>query len=91
LNGQPYERRYRDGVAVDPRTTRKIQAKLDKGKSLVETVSYEVYWLSYDQELEQGVDGNLYYINGQGYLSVASGDIAVRDSMTIPSERIDKP
>lgn len=91
LDGQPYEWQYRDWISRDPRTTRKIHAKLKEGKSLVDSLSYEVYRMNYEQTLQQGVDGNLYYINGQWYIPVASGDIAVSDTMIVPSQWIDKP
>jgi len=47
-------------------------------------VRYEVYRWSYDEQLQQGIDGNLYYINGQGYIPVTSGDVKVSENFTIP-------
>lgn len=63
--GQPYERLYRDKKTPDPRKDRSLKGVLKEGKELVSALRYEVYRWSYDQQMQQGVDGSLYFINGQ--------------------------
>lgn len=65
LAGQPYEWLYRDQKAKDPRSDWSLKGVIQEGKSLVSSLRYEVYRWSYDQQLQQGVDGNAYYVNGQ--------------------------
>lgn len=91
LSGQPYERLYRDTQKTDPRIAWKIEGKIDKGASLVKQTRYEVYRWSYDQEFQKGVDGNLYIVNGQSYLPVASGTVTAWSTFTLPHTRLQKP
>jgi hypothetical protein len=91
LAWQPYERLYKDRADVDPRTDRTIEGKIDVGRTLVDKLSYEVYRWSYDQEFQQGVDGNLYYIQGQGYLPVSSWALQADSTFTVPTWWITKP
>lgn len=91
LSGQPYEWLYRDKIAKDPRAWWKIEGVVQQGKQDIQTMRYEVYYLTYDRDLQQWVDGNFYYVNGESYLQVGSGDIAVRDMFVLSGDRIDAP
>ena len=63
--GQPYEWLYRDQKTLDPRSGRSLEGVLKEGKELVSVLRYEIYRWSYDQQMQQGIDGSLYFINGQ--------------------------
>lgn len=92
LAWQPYERRYRNGKDKDPREWTLIEWTLTKGKEKVKKLRYEVYRWSYDnQVLKPWVDGNYYYANGNQYIAVFSGDLAVLDKFAIPALWIDQP
>ena len=91
VSGQPYEWLYRDKKTTDPRSNRKIDGVLQEGKWLVTNLRYEVYRWSYDQQLQQWIDGNAYYVNGQTYLPVTSGSLAVKDSFILTGSWITEP
>ena len=71
LSGQPYERLYSDGKK-NPLDEYLIEGTLTEGDELVDSLSYEVYFYSYDLTTEVGIDRNVYFLNAQQYVEVAS-------------------
>lgn len=90
LSGQPSEYLYADWVS-DPRKDYRIEGTVTAWKEQIATLRYEVYFWSYDQTMQQGVDGNLYFLNGQWYALLTSGTITKPDAFAIPTNFLDKP
>jgi uncharacterized protein YfaS (alpha-2-macroglobulin family) len=90
LNGQPYERLYDDG-ARNTKNTFTIDGDIAEGKKDIDALAYEVFYRSYNQELQQGIDGSPYYINGTEYKKITGGKISTASKFSIPTKFIDKP
>lgn len=91
LEGQPYMYLYEEGDKWIP--DHALHGVMRKWSDKVKELRYGIYYRSYDQEFQQWVDGNLYYVASQGvnYLEVGSGVLKDTTNFTIPSGFITKP
>jgi len=71
LSGQPSEWIYNNGTK-DDRKTYSIDGTIAAGNKLVSRLAYELYYRSYDQTSQKGIDGSLYYVNGNNYRLIGS-------------------
>jgi hypothetical protein len=76
LSGQPYEWLYNEN-GKDSRKDFTIDGEIKEGKDKIKNLAYEVLYRSYDQDTQQGVDGNIYYLNGNQYQHLLSGSLDV--------------
>jgi uncharacterized protein YfaS (alpha-2-macroglobulin family) len=90
LSGQPYEWLYNEN-GKDTRKEFSIDTEIKEGKDSIKNLAYQVLYWSYDQTLQQGVDGNSYYLNGNQYLPLTSGDLSIQTNGSIPTNFITKP
>lgn len=90
LSGQPYEWLYNDG-SKDDRKAYTIDAEIANWVNLISKLSYEVYFRSYDQELQQWVDGNYYFVNGNSYRLIGSWALTAKTNFSLKTSFIDKP
>lgn len=89
LDGQPYQWIY-DAWSKNPQND-KLEGEIAKGKDLINKVQYEVYYWSYDdQTTENGIDGNVYYLNGMNYKKITGGDLPVQNNFSIKTSFITK-
>ncbi len=90
LSGQPFDRLYNDGWK-DTRKWYEINGEVAEWKWSIKNITYEVYYYSYEQTTEQGVDGSVYYLNGTEYTKLLSKDIGTSSSFSIKTDFIQKP
>lgn len=89
LSWQPYEWFYNDW-SKDP-TKEKIEGELVWDNDNITSLTYEVYYQSYDNtQTEQWVDGSTYYVNGTEYTRIVSQEIKDTKKFTIPTDFIKK-
>ena len=90
LSGQPSERLYEDG-AKDTAKKFTIDWEISAGKDKIAGLQYEVYYRSYDQEMQKGIDGSMYYLNDHNYQLLKSWSIDNQKNFSIKNDFISKP
>lgn len=90
LSGQPYEWLYNENWK-DTRKDFSLTGEIKGGKENIKNIWYEVFYRSYDQTVQQWIDGSLYYLNGNQYLSIFSGSILPTSNFELGTAFITKP